>query len=215
MRSFASMHPDLQTVRSVVDLTRTSVVVHASVSTVVGGLRLIGHRHCPGLVVTMGAGSSGRCSLGRLVDLSSSRRAICGQQTLPRYVMEASDRTSGMDEIAAFAPDDIVLTRTFDSSEGSVRLEVNTPRPFDIADPAGDHYCTFRIHVPADFSFDGTGKGVDAVQALLIALTKSHEELRRLCPELTFLGGTNLGLPVLTVKPDNAIEAVISLAPAL
>ncbi|WP_241387564.1 DUF6968 family protein [Rhodococcus sp. CH91] len=120
-----------------------------------------------------------------------------------------------MDEIATFVPDDIVLERTFDSSEGPVRLEVNAPRPFAAADPTGDHYCVFRITAPADVSYDGAGKGVDAVQALLLALAKSHEELRRLCPELTFLGSTNLGLPVVTVRPDNAIEAVISLAPAL
>jgi hypothetical protein len=48
-----------------------------------------------------------------------------------------------VDEIAAFVPDDIGLTRTLDSSEGPVVLEVNTLRPFVAADPAGDHYCIF------------------------------------------------------------------------
>jgi len=120
-----------------------------------------------------------------------------------------------MDGIATFVPDDIVLTRTFDSPEGPVVLEVNTPRPFVAADPADDYYCTFRISAPAGVSYEGGGGGVDAVQALLLALTKSHEELQRLCPDLTFLGDPNLGLPVVTVRPDNAIDAVVSLAPAL
>jgi len=120
-----------------------------------------------------------------------------------------------MDEIAAFAPDDIVLTRIFEGPEGPVVLEVNTPRPFDSADPKGDHYCAFRISAPADVSYEGASGGVDAVQALLLALANSHEELRRRCRGLTFLGGPDLGLPVVTVRPDNVIEAVISLAPAL
>ena len=49
------------------------------------------------------------------------------------------------------------------------------------------------------------------MQALLLALTKSHERLRRLCPDQTFLGA---GLPVVIIRPDNAIEAVVWLAPA-
>nr|AIU93659.1 hypothetical protein LRS1606.225 [Rhodococcus sp. NS1] len=63
-------------------------------------------------------------------------------------------RTSGVDEIAAFVPDDIMLTRTLDSSQGPVVLEVNAPRPFVVADPAGDHYCTFRISAPAGVSYE-------------------------------------------------------------
>jgi hypothetical protein len=120
-----------------------------------------------------------------------------------------------MDEIPAFTPDDIVLTRTFDGPDGPVVLEVNTPRPFDAADPGGDHYCAFRISGSTGAPCDGYGGGVDAVQSLLLALTKSNEELRQTSPELTFLGDTNLGLPVLNVKPNNAIEAVLSLSPAL
>ncbi|TWH18062.1 hypothetical protein L618_001600001060 [Rhodococcus rhodochrous J45] len=53
------------------------------------------------------------------------------------------------------------------------------------------------------------------MQSLLLALTKAHDELRRLRPDLTFLGNPDLGLPVVTVTSDHAIEAVISLAPAL
>lgn len=120
-----------------------------------------------------------------------------------------------MDDSAAFIPDDVVLTRTFDSSAGPVVLEVNTPRLFDAADPGGDYCCPFRINAPGAIAYLGFGGGVDAVQSLLLALTKAHDELRRLRPDLTFLGNPDLGLPVVTVTPDHAIKAVISLAPAL
>ncbi|EOM74212.1 hypothetical protein DW322_21630 (plasmid) [Rhodococcus rhodnii] len=115
-----------------------------------------------------------------------------------------------MDELPTFIADDIVMARTFDSPNGQVVLEVNTPRPFDAAAPEGDYCCTFRISGNMDAPYDGFGGGVDAVQALLLALAMAHEELRQTSPELTFLGETNLGLPVLNIKPDNAIEAVVS-----
>lgn len=53
------------------------------------------------------------------------------------------------------------------------------------------------------------------MQALLLVLAMSYEELRRLCSDLPFLGDPNVGLPVVTVRPDNAIDAVVSRAPAL
>jgi hypothetical protein len=88
----------------------------------------------------------------------------------------------------------IVAERSFMAAAGAVRLQVLAPIPDE-----GDWRCDFKI-AWAGRESSGYAMGVDAVQALFLALQKAHIELltsaegRR--DELRWLEMEDLGLPL-------------------
>ena len=100
--------------------------------------------------------------------------------------------------------DDVVARRALVRDGKPARVDVLRPRPFD--DAGADWYVDVRLVDEADaVIWSRRVGGVDAVQALTLALVRIGDELaaeRAAGHEVTFLGETELGLPVTLTSTD-------------
>ncbi|MBB5957148.1 hypothetical protein FHS29_003741 [Saccharothrix tamanrassetensis] len=92
--------------------------------------------------------------------------------------------------------DDVVATRTLQGPDGPIRLSIGRPRPFDEAEPEGDHACPVRIEGLEDAPVELSVGGVDSLQALILALGVVGDRVNSAQREISFLGRPELGLPV-------------------
>lgn len=88
----------------------------------------------------------------------------------------------------------IILERTFNADRESILLEVRKPER-----DGQDFRCTFRLAGP-DLDHEAHAMGVDAVQALLLALQRAHIDLlayrRDTGRPVQWLDMRELGLPL-------------------
>lgn len=100
----------------------------------------------------------------------------------------------------AFDPAAIIGSRTMQSSTGKDVI-VELCSPARMPDPPFDWFCAYRITGLDDDAIDGRVLGIDAIQALTLALVHVGDRLRTATTGLTFLGRNDLFLPT-TPVPD-------------
>lgn len=108
--------------------------------------------------------------------------------------------------------DDIVATRRLDRAGSPVVVDVFRPEPFA---PDGDDFrCGYRISGLGPTAIHAHAAGIDAVQALLLALTRIGELLGSDEGDLTFLGMRSLGFPRFEADVEDPDRLRIVLAEA-
>ncbi len=99
----------------------------------------------------------------------------------------------------------VVASRIFERDDGIVRLELYQPAPWPHPDREGDPdwRCAYSIEFPDGLRRQRSSAGVDALQALLLAIESAWIDLRYLGdgtparrPPLRWLGMDDLGLAI-------------------
>jgi hypothetical protein len=106
------------------------------------------------------------------------------------------------------APGDVIATRVLTRDDGQpVLVEIGRPQPFDATRPDLDWLCLYRITGIDNQPLNSYAGGIDAMQALLLALTKTGDQLAS-CNDLglTFHDDCDLGFPQTDLTGQRSID---------